>query len=66
MSPYTLVTGGYAQRSVSVLSFDPTKADPNERLVVTRELTHGHAPTWLTFSEDGTSSFLALPRRARS
>ncbi|GAA5894350.1 hypothetical protein JCM8208_006209 [Rhodotorula glutinis] len=57
MPPYTLFTGGYADRSVFTLSFDPTLDDPQERLVVTDSLQHGQAPTWLTFSEDGSKLY---------
>jgi len=68
MPPYTLFTGGYADRSVFTLSFDPTLDDPQDRLVVTDSLQHGRAPTWLTFSEDGAFSSLSVQarRRARS
>ncbi|KPV77536.1 uncharacterized protein RHOBADRAFT_51380 [Rhodotorula graminis WP1] len=56
-SPYTLYTGGYADRSVFTLSFDPTQDEPQDRLVVTDSLQHGRAPTWLTFSQDGSKLY---------
>ncbi|GAA5844053.1 hypothetical protein JCM9279_003716 [Rhodotorula babjevae] len=56
MPPYTLFTGGYAD-SVFRLSFDPTKADPQDRLVVASSLQHGQAPTWLTFSKDASKLY---------
>ncbi|BGP39147.1 hypothetical protein JCM10449v2_003085 [Rhodotorula kratochvilovae] len=56
MAPYTLYAGGYEDRIV-VLSFDPSQQNADDRLVVTSEIKHGRAPTWLTFSEDGSKLY---------
>ncbi|GAA5870050.1 hypothetical protein JCM8547_001448 [Rhodosporidiobolus lusitaniae] len=49
MAPFLLYAGGY-EREILTLAFDPTSSS----LDIISRTECGSAPTWLTFSEDGT------------